>query len=171
VTRALEDVEVAEPVDGAAEVRAAGGERVEPVRLAHDEEAVRPLPVLVDQEDAVRVTPRLGADDGVRRPDADYRRPTGSSAPSTRRSEGLRGPRRRDRPRRPLDRKTVELVKLGIAVGGRLEGAVHAHVRRARDHGASPEEIRHAIRLALTTVGFPTMMSALSWANDVLAGK
>jgi 4-carboxymuconolactone decarboxylase len=71
----------------------------------------------------------------------------------------------------PLDRKTAELVKLGIAVGGRLEGAVHAHVRRARDHGASAEEIRHAIRLALTTVGFPTMMSALSWANDVLAGK
>jgi AhpD family alkylhydroperoxidase len=70
----------------------------------------------------------------------------------------------------PLDRKTAELVKLGIAVGGRLEGAVHAHVRRARDAGASAEEIRHAIRLALTTVGFPTMMSALSWANDVLAG-
>ena len=69
----------------------------------------------------------------------------------------------------PLDRRTAELVKLGIAVGARLEGAVHAHVRRARDAGASPDEIRHAIRLALTTVGFPTMMSALSWTNDVLA--
>jgi AhpD family alkylhydroperoxidase len=69
----------------------------------------------------------------------------------------------------PLERRTAELVKLGIAVGARLEGAVHAHVRRARDAGASAEQIRHAIRLALTTVGFPTMMSALSWANDVLA--
>src|ERR1700758_4380971 len=69
----------------------------------------------------------------------------------------------------PLDRRTAELVKLGIAVGARLEGAVHAHVRRARDAGATPEDIRHAIRLATTTVGFPTMMSALSWANDVLA--
>ncbi len=69
----------------------------------------------------------------------------------------------------PLDRKTAELVKLGIAVGARLEGAAHAHVRRALEAGAAPEEIRHAIRLALTTVGFPTMMSALSWANDVLA--
>jgi 4-carboxymuconolactone decarboxylase len=68
----------------------------------------------------------------------------------------------------PLDRKHAELVKLGIAVGARLEGAVHAHVRRARDAGATAEEIRHAIRLATTTVGFPTMMSALSWANDVL---
>jgi len=69
----------------------------------------------------------------------------------------------------PIDRKHAELVKLGIAVGARLEGAVHAHVRRARDAGATPEDIRHAIRLATTTVGFPTMMSALSWANDVLA--
>lgn len=68
----------------------------------------------------------------------------------------------------PLARKTAELVKLGIAVGARLEGAVHAHVRRARDAGANPDEIRHTIRLALTTVGFPTMMSALSWANDIL---
>jgi len=69
----------------------------------------------------------------------------------------------------PLDRRTAELVKLGLAVGARLEGAVHAHVRRARDAGASADEIRHAIRLATTTLGFPSMMSALSWANDVLA--
>jgi AhpD family alkylhydroperoxidase len=68
----------------------------------------------------------------------------------------------------PLDRKTAELVKLGIAVGARLEGAVHAHVRRARDAGASADEIRHAVRLALTTIGFPSMMSALSWTNDVI---
>jgi AhpD family alkylhydroperoxidase len=69
----------------------------------------------------------------------------------------------------PLDRRTAELVKIGIAVGARLEGAVHAHVRRARDAGATADDIRHAIRLATTTVGFPTMMSALSWAEDVLA--
>jgi alkylhydroperoxidase/carboxymuconolactone decarboxylase family protein YurZ len=68
----------------------------------------------------------------------------------------------------PLDRRTAELVKVGIAVGARLEGAVHAHVRRAGDAGATPAEIRHAVRLALTTVGFPTMMAALSWANDQL---
>lgn len=68
----------------------------------------------------------------------------------------------------PLDRRQAELVKLGIAVGARLEGAVHAHVRRAREAGASPDEIRHAIRLALTTIGFPGMMAALAWANDIL---
>jgi AhpD family alkylhydroperoxidase len=68
----------------------------------------------------------------------------------------------------PLDGRTAELVKLGIALGARLEGAVHSHVRRAREAGASPEDIRHAIRLGCTTVGFSTMMSALSWANDIL---
>ncbi len=68
----------------------------------------------------------------------------------------------------PLDRKTAELVKLGIAVGARLEGAVHAHIRRGTDAGATPDEIRHAIRLALTTIGFPGMMAALAWANDLL---
>jgi hypothetical protein len=30
----------------------------------------------------------------------------------------------------PLDERTRELVKLGIAGGGRLEGAVHSHARR-----------------------------------------
>jgi AhpD family alkylhydroperoxidase len=69
----------------------------------------------------------------------------------------------------PLDRKTAELVKIGLAVGARLEGAVHSHVRRALAAGATADEIRHAIRLATTTVGFPTMMACLSWANDVLA--
>jgi 4-carboxymuconolactone decarboxylase len=68
----------------------------------------------------------------------------------------------------PLDRRVAELVKLGIAVGARHEGAVHSHVRRAREAGASADDIRHAVRLALTTIGFPGMMAALSWANDVL---
>src|ERR1051325_6264322 len=68
----------------------------------------------------------------------------------------------------PIDRRTAELVKIGIAVGARLEGAVHAHVRRAREAGATADEIRHAIRLGTTTVGFPAMMAALAWANDVL---
>ena len=71
----------------------------------------------------------------------------------------------------PLDRKTIELVKIGIALGARLEGGLHSHVRRARDAGATAEEIRHAIRQGTTTVGFPTMMAALAWANDVLDAR
>ncbi len=30
----------------------------------------------------------------------------------------------------PLDRKTQALVKLGVAIGARMEGAVHSHVRK-----------------------------------------
>jgi len=69
----------------------------------------------------------------------------------------------------PLDRRTAELVKIGIASGARLEGGVHSHVRRALEAGATPDQIRHAIRLALTTLGFPTMMTTLSWAEDILS--
>ncbi len=71
----------------------------------------------------------------------------------------------------PLDRRTAELVKLGIAVGARLEGAVHAHVRRALAAGATPDDVRHAVRLAITTIGFPGMMAAATWVEDVLAGR
>jgi alkylhydroperoxidase/carboxymuconolactone decarboxylase family protein YurZ len=70
----------------------------------------------------------------------------------------------------PLDRKHAELVKIGITIGARLEGATHSHSRRALEAGATPDEIRHAIRLALTTIGFPSMMAALGWADDVIDG-
>jgi 4-carboxymuconolactone decarboxylase len=71
----------------------------------------------------------------------------------------------------PLDKKTRELVKLGVAVGNRHEGAVHSHTRRALDAGATPEEVRHAIVLSLTTIGFPNMIAALTWAEDVLQAE
>src|SRR6266511_6189519 len=73
----------------------------------------------------------------------------------------------------PLDARTRELMKLAMAIGGRLEGAVHSHVRRALEAGATPEEIRHVVALAVPTVGFPTMAMAFTWVEDVLrkAGK
>ncbi len=71
----------------------------------------------------------------------------------------------------PLDEKTRALVKLGIAVGSRREGAVHSHVRKALDAGAKPEEIRHAVILGITTIGFPSMMAAFTWTNDILGKR
>ena len=68
----------------------------------------------------------------------------------------------------PLDEKTSQLVKLGIAIGLRHEGAVHAHCRKAIDLGCSRAEVRHAAVLATTTMGFPSMMAALSWVDDVV---
>ncbi|OGB96193.1 MAG: hypothetical protein A3G35_12465 [candidate division NC10 bacterium RIFCSPLOWO2_12_FULL_66_18] len=68
----------------------------------------------------------------------------------------------------PLAPKVRELVKLGMAVGARMEGAVHAHTRRALEVGATPDEIRHAVLLAVTTLGFPTTMAVLTWVEDIL---
>lgn len=68
----------------------------------------------------------------------------------------------------PLDEKSRELVKLGISIGGKLEGAVHSHTARALKAGATADEIRHVVLLALTTVGFPSMMAALTWVEDIL---
>lgn len=71
----------------------------------------------------------------------------------------------------PLDKKTRELVKLAIAVGNRHEGGTHSHTRRALDHGATPDEVRHVALLSLTTLGFPSMMAALTWVEDVLQAE
>lgn len=71
----------------------------------------------------------------------------------------------------PLDAKTRELVKLGMAIGARLEGATHSHVRKALAAGATAREIRHATVLAISTLGLPTMVMAMAWVDDVLEGK
>ena len=68
----------------------------------------------------------------------------------------------------PVDEKTAHLVQLAAAAALRSEGAVHSHVRRALEAGASPDEVRHALILCTSTIGFPNVMAALSWADDVL---
>jgi alkylhydroperoxidase/carboxymuconolactone decarboxylase family protein YurZ len=68
----------------------------------------------------------------------------------------------------PLNEKTRALIKLAISTGARLEGAVHSHVRKALNAGASKEEMRQVALLALPTIGFPSMMAALSWIDDIL---
>jgi 4-carboxymuconolactone decarboxylase len=69
----------------------------------------------------------------------------------------------------PLDDKTQNLVKLGIAIGANSRGAVMSHTRKARAAGATPEEVLHAVLLALTTTGFPNMIAAMRWVDEVLA--
>jgi 4-carboxymuconolactone decarboxylase len=68
----------------------------------------------------------------------------------------------------PLDRKTSELIQLGVAAAAGSEGSVHSHARRALEAGASPEEIHHALLLLISTIGFPRVSAALSWAGDIL---
>jgi alkylhydroperoxidase/carboxymuconolactone decarboxylase family protein YurZ len=71
----------------------------------------------------------------------------------------------------PLESKVRELVKLGIAIGGRLEGAVKAHSRLALEQGASVDEIRQVALMAITTAGFPTAMAALTSIEDVISKR
>ena len=67
----------------------------------------------------------------------------------------------------PLDEKTRALIKLGISTGARLEGALHSHARKAIDAGATHDEMKHAIILAMPTIGFPSTMAALTWLEDI----
>ena len=68
----------------------------------------------------------------------------------------------------PLSKKSSELVQLAAAAAIRSEGSVHSHARRALKAGAKPDEVRHAIVLLTSTIGFPTVSAALSWVEDVL---
>lgn len=71
----------------------------------------------------------------------------------------------------PLAKREIALVKLAIAAGARMEGAVHSHCRRALEAGVTPEEIRHLIMLTVTTLGFPSMMALHSWIDDLLINE
>ncbi len=68
----------------------------------------------------------------------------------------------------PMEGKTAELVKLGIAIGARSEGAVHSAVRKARAAGASPAELYQSVCLAASTIGVPNAVAAYTWLRDEL---
>jgi alkylhydroperoxidase/carboxymuconolactone decarboxylase family protein YurZ len=69
----------------------------------------------------------------------------------------------------PLDPKTTNLVRLGMCFGAGLEGGAHSAVRKALDAGCTPDELRHAAVLALTTLGMASMARARAWVEDILA--
>ena len=71
----------------------------------------------------------------------------------------------------PIDEKTAQLVQLAAAAAIRSEGSVHSHTRRSLEAGATPEEIRHALILLTSTIGFPTVVAGLTWAGDILGRK
>lgn len=66
----------------------------------------------------------------------------------------------------PLDPKVCELIQLAAAATTRSEGAVHSHARRAREAGATADEVEHTLLLLTSTIGFPAVSAALSWADD-----
>ena len=68
----------------------------------------------------------------------------------------------------PLSERERRLVKLGIAIGVNTEGAVHSAIRQAKGGGCSREDVEHVALLAITTLGWPRAMAAMSWVFDGL---
>ncbi len=68
----------------------------------------------------------------------------------------------------PLSPKEQRLVKLALAVGAQLQGAVHSHTRRALKAGWTEQHLRHVALLAITTLGWPSAMTGLSWIEEEL---
>lgn len=68
----------------------------------------------------------------------------------------------------PLSPREVALVKLAISIGAGLEGAAHSHCRKALEADCSADDLRHVALLSAPTIGFPTMMRAKSWVEDVV---
>jgi alkylhydroperoxidase/carboxymuconolactone decarboxylase family protein YurZ len=67
----------------------------------------------------------------------------------------------------PLDQRVRRLIKLALAIGAASEGAVHSHTRRALEEGIAKEELKQAALLAISTLGFPQAIKALTWIEDV----
>lgn len=67
-----------------------------------------------------------------------------------------------------LDSRERRLVKLALAVAVGSEGATHSHTRRALEEGIAADDLRHVAMLAITTLGFPRAVAALSWIEDIL---
>lgn len=68
-----------------------------------------------------------------------------------------------------LDERSRRLVKLGIAIGSRSEGAVRSNARKAAAAGLEADQLRQAALLAVTTIGFPSAMAALQSIETVIA--
>jgi 4-carboxymuconolactone decarboxylase len=71
----------------------------------------------------------------------------------------------------PLDAKTRELIRLGMSAANKSESAVQSHTHRALDAGATSEEIEHTLLLGINTLGFSTIMAAITWAKAAVAAR
>lgn len=68
----------------------------------------------------------------------------------------------------PLSARERRLVKLAFAIGAASEGAVHSHVRRGREERIEADALRQTALLAITTLGFPRAVAALTWIEDII---
>lgn len=62
----------------------------------------------------------------------------------------------------PLPEKTRWLIKVAISGASCHQIALETHISKAKEAGATDEEILHALLLLVPTTGFPTFMEAYS---------
>ncbi|MEW6440457.1 MAG: carboxymuconolactone decarboxylase family protein [bacterium] len=68
----------------------------------------------------------------------------------------------------PLDRKTRELIKLGISVAAHLQTAAERHAVMAIENGATEEEIFQTVMMTMTTCGHPITAAGYKWVSSAL---
>jgi len=62
----------------------------------------------------------------------------------------------------PLPEKVRWLIKVAVSGASQHPRALETHIIRARESGATDDELRHALLLLIPTVGFPVFMEAYS---------
>jgi 4-carboxymuconolactone decarboxylase len=67
----------------------------------------------------------------------------------------------------PLGKKEQHLIQLGISIGMGSKGGIRSHARRAIEAGASKEEVIQTVLLSMTIVGFPAMIAAYGWVDEL----
>ncbi len=60
----------------------------------------------------------------------------------------------------PLPEKIRWLIKIAISGASRHFIALETHILKAREAGATSEEIKHALLMLIQTTGFPNFMEA-----------
>jgi 4-carboxymuconolactone decarboxylase len=60
----------------------------------------------------------------------------------------------------PLPEKTRWLIKIAVSGASGHALALETHILRAREAGATEDEIKHALLMLIQTAGFPTFMEA-----------
>jgi alkylhydroperoxidase/carboxymuconolactone decarboxylase family protein YurZ len=67
-----------------------------------------------------------------------------------------------------LDERTKQLVYLGILTAGRYAPAIRVHIQKALEAGATKDEIKEAIMLAIPAGGLCNFLSVLPDMMDEL---
>ena len=62
----------------------------------------------------------------------------------------------------PLPEKVRWLIKVAVSGASGHKISLETHIAKAREAGASEEEIKHALLLIIQTTGFPMFMEAYS---------